>query len=338
MASPGRRAQDGPGLAHSMRRAGRWLVISAVLFVALLVAGGIASGGGHDVLHLLGRLGPASVGALLGLSLLNYAARALRWHLFSRRVGVELSLGRDALYFVAGFALTVTPGKLGEALRLWLLRRGHGYRYERTASLLVADRLSDFAGIAFLCVVGAASFADRLAGAVAALLLVAAATVVLLNLRLTLRLVNAAYARVGRWPRLFARLRTMLRALARLASWRVYGLGLVLAVLGWLAEATALHLLLRVLGAHATLMQAVFVFTFSMLVGAVAMLPGGLGGTEVSMAALLVALGVQLDIAIAATAVIRATTLWFAVGLGFLALPLALRAAGQPPLIGARAA
>lgn len=338
MARPDRRAEEGPGLTHSMRRAGRWLVISGILFVALLVAASIASGGGHEVLHLLGRLGLASVAALLGLSLVNYAARALRWHLFSRRVGVELSLARDALYFIAGFALTVTPGKLGEALRLWLLRRGHGYRYERTASLLVADRLSDSAGVAFLCVVGAVSFADRLAGAVVALVLVVAVTFVLFNPWLTIRIVNLVYARVGRWPRLFARLRTMVRALARLASWRVYGLGLVLAVLGWLAEATALYILLGVLGAHVTMMQSVFVFTFSMLVGAVAMLPGGLGGTEVSMAALLVALGVQLDVAIAATAVIRATTLWFAVGLGFLALPLALRAAGRPPLIGARIA
>jgi uncharacterized protein (TIRG00374 family) len=164
-----------------------------------------------------------------------------------------------------------------------------------------------------------------------------AATLVLLNPWLTMRMVNLAYARIGRWPRLFARARTMLRALARLASWRVYGLGLILAVGGWLAEATALHVLLGVLGAHVTIMHSVFVFTFSMMVGAVAMLPGGLGGTEVSMAALLVALGVQLDVAIAATAVIRATTLWFAVGLGFLALPIALRAVGRPPLIAAGA-
>ena len=55
------------------------------------------------------------------------------------------------------------------------------------------------------------------------------------------------------------------------------------------------------------------------------MLPGGLGGVEATMMALLLALGTSPDIGLAATAVIRLTTLWFAVGLGFIALPFALR-------------
>jgi uncharacterized membrane protein YbhN (UPF0104 family) len=38
-------------------------------------------------------------------------------------------------------------------------------------------------------------------------------------------------------------------------------------------------------------------------------------------------LDVPLDLSVAATAVIRVTTLWFAVALGFLALPVALRKA-----------
>ena len=45
------------------------------------------------------------------------------------------------------------------------------------------------------------------------------------------------------------------------------------------------------------------------------------------MVGLLLAVGVDLDIAVAATAVIRVTTLWFAVALGFLVLPAALRSA-----------
>jgi glycosyltransferase 2 family protein len=45
------------------------------------------------------------------------------------------------------------------------------------------------------------------------------------------------------------------------------------------------------------------------------------------MVALLSSLGVDLGTALAATLVIRATTLWFGVALGFVALPLALRVA-----------
>jgi uncharacterized protein (TIRG00374 family) len=67
-----------------------------------------------------------------------------------------------------------------------------------------------------------------------------------------------------------------------------------------------------------------------MIVGALSMLPGGLGSTEATMIGLLLALGVDFDRALVATAVIRLTTLWFGTGLGALALPFALRLARRP--------
>ena len=80
------------------------------------------------------------------------------------------------------------------------------------------------------------------------------------------------------------------------------------------------------MGSPVPVAEAVFVFAFAMLAGTAAMLPGGLGGTEVGMVALLAAGGVGFDVAVAATAVVRATTIWFAVSLGFLVLTAALRA------------
>jgi uncharacterized membrane protein YbhN (UPF0104 family) len=60
------------------------------------------------------------------------------------------------------------------------------------------------------------------------------------------------------------------------------------------------------------------------------MLPGGLGVAEGSLTGLLVALGTSLPDAAAATLVIRAATLWFAVALGAGTLALAFR--GSPAM------
>ena len=57
------------------------------------------------------------------------------------------------------------------------------------------------------------------------------------------------------------------------------------------------------------------------------MLPGGLGSAEAVMLGLLTAADIPLPTALAATAIIRVTTLWFAVGIGFVVLPVALRVA-----------
>jgi uncharacterized protein (TIRG00374 family) len=59
-----------------------------------------------------------------------------------------------------------------------------------------------------------------------------------------------------------------------------------------------------------------------MLAGALSFMPGGLGGAEVVMAGLLIVAGMAESQAIAATVIIRLSTLWFAVALGAIALML----------------
>ncbi len=318
----GRRFADAP---FSFGRIERWAVIGAVTFAAVAVGAGFVVGGGDAFQHLK-RIDAVLVLTLLALSLLNYGVRIARWLMFTRATELPVPGGRNSVYFLAGFAMSTTPGKLGEAVRLWFMRRGHDLPYERTAGLMIADRLSDAAAALLLTLAGLGGVFAGHGWTVAALVaIVAAASAVLLMPGWSVPMVNTAYRMVGRAPRLFGSVRRMLIHTGRLGSPGLYLAGLGLGLVGWGAEALALWVLLDAMGADVGLLQAVFVFCFAMLVGAIAMLPGGLGGTEVSMVGLLIALGVSPDIAIGATAVIRITTLWFAVALGFAVLPLAMR-------------
>ncbi|MCF8507047.1 MAG: flippase-like domain-containing protein [Caulobacter sp.] len=311
-----------------LRRAERRVLIGVLAFVALFVLAGAAMGGGAVLDHLAG-LDAGLIAGLLALSLTNYGLRLIRWQVFSHALDIRLGWGRAGLYYVAGFALTVTPGKMGEALRLWLMRRD-GIPYETSASVLIGDRLSDSGAVLLLCLAGASAFAGHLAGVAVLGLVVGGVTILFLRPAVLLSLINRLHGVAGRrHARLFGRVRMALRRMRALASWKVYGGTLVLAVIGWAAEAAELWWLLRHMGSPISPEAALFVFCFAMVAGAVALLPGGLGGTELGMVGLLAVLGVPLDAAIAATAVVRVTTLWFAVGLGFAALPPALRLAGR---------
>ena len=67
-------------------------------------------------------------------------------------------------------------------------------------------------------------------------------------------------------------------------------------------------------------MLAVFILSFSTLVGAVSSLPGGLGAAEASIAGMLVLLAsIPAETAAAATLLIRFATLWLGVSLGLVA-------------------
>jgi uncharacterized protein (TIRG00374 family) len=93
-----------------------------------------------------------------------------------------------------------------------------------------------------------------------------------------------------------------------------------LSLVAWTAEAWAFHLILQRMGPDIGLTLAVSIYAISMLAGALSFMPGGLGGAEAAMIALLSAAGVDMAQAISATIIIRLTTLWFAVGIGVVAM------------------
>ncbi len=310
------------------RRRLDYLVVAALAgFTVLVAAASIVAGAGAVWARIVSL--PADlVVQLLLLSLVNYGLRCWRWQRFGDGLGLRVPAGRNALYFVAGFAMTTTPGKAGEALRLWLLERCHGLAYERVTPMFIGDRLNDMAAVVLLCLAGVGAFAGYAPYAAVAGVSMLVLLGLFLRPELLLGLVNRLWGAFGRRaPRLFARARATIRDTQRLLTIRLFGVGLAMALVGWGCEALAFYLLLHALGGDIGFRAATFTFTFAMAAGTVALLPGGLGGTEAIMVALLSGQGMAFDAAVAATAVIRLTTLWFASGLGFVALPFAMRLA-----------
>src|ERR1700690_762973 len=89
-----------------------------------------------------GELGWLGCSYVLGLSLLNYVLRFIRWHAFMSRLGHRLAAFRHLLDYLSGFALTVSPAKAGEALRGVYLRE-HGVGYSQSIGALFVERLLD---------------------------------------------------------------------------------------------------------------------------------------------------------------------------------------------------
>jgi uncharacterized protein (TIRG00374 family) len=307
----------------------RWRDRAVLVGLLALVLAGMAAlaaaTGWREVLAQIGRLGPAQVAALLGLSLVNYGFRGLRWHLFARRLGLPTGILRNFTHFLGGFAMSVTPGRVGELVRMRWLRRETGWPVERTAPLVLVDRASDLAAMAVLMAAGLAASTGGLSGAVPVAILALALAWIATRPRLLAGIAGLGYRLTGRFARLFARLRGAARSLAQFSSPGVLLAAGVLGVVGWAAEGYAFWLLLQFMSADLPLARAVVIFTFATLAGGLTGAPGGVGGAEAAMVALLALDGVGLEISVPATAVIRLTTLWFALAVGLVAFPLAER-------------
>ena len=320
--------QHSAASARSLWVRRRWFLVAVA---AVYVACGVIA------FHLLDRstveralsLPLSLIAALLGLSLLNYVVRAWRWLVLSSFLGFRVPPLRNVLYYLAGYALTSTPGKAGEAVRLWFLKAGHGVPYARSMALMLADRALDMWAVAILVLACFADFSSHLWQVLVVVAIIVAVSLPIVFPRLLSPVLGLGLRLAPQRRRLWAKARRAMRAMAELSHWRTYGLTLVPSVAGWAAEGLALYLLLRFFGAEVSALNAIFVFSFSMIVGAGSMLPGGLGSTEVTAVVLLRALGVDFDAAVVSTALVRVTTFWFAVGIGVGLLPAAIRAASR---------
>jgi uncharacterized protein (TIRG00374 family) len=265
--------------------------------------------------------------AALGLAAANYVVRFVRWQYYLRVLSLRVPVGESLLVFLAGFALTVTPGKLGEAIKALLLRESRGIPAARTAPIVIAERLTDLAGLLFLAAFGAFTFeVDRTFLWLATGLIVAGLAVVSIE-----PLAQLALALVTKLPgmaRFSAKLREFHGATALLLRPAPLLLGIGFSIASWYCECLAFWLIVG--GFPGTIIArpvATFIYAAMTIAGALSFLPGGLGVTEAGMLALLgkFASGAGRGVAAAATFLTRLATLWFAVVVGLAALLLFAR-------------
>lgn len=297
----------------------RLLLLLAVAGMAAYI-GLAAAVDAQPLADALRGLGSSGVAAVLALSLFNYVLRFLRWAAYLRLLGHRVPALRHLLIYFGGFAFTVSPGKAGEALRSLYLRP-HGVPLSTSLAALFSERLMDVLTMVLL-----------------ALLLVAAATdarpvLVVLGcsfLGITLASGHPALPALLRRaaPRLGGRARTAIQGLAAmfesaasLLRPRVVSWALVTGAVAWGAEGYGLYLLTDSHGLKLDVAAATGVYALAVLAGVASFfMPGGLGGMEAAMTALLVAAGAGLAAAFAITVLCRLATLWFAVALGIAAL------------------
>jgi len=258
-------------------------------------------------------------------TVINYWLRWLKWDYYLRYLKLDRDIDRSTsgLIFTAGLVMSVTPGKMGEVLKSFLLRQRNGTPISRSAPIVLAERLTD--GIAMLLLMGLGLTLYPPARPLFVILVLLTIIGIIIVQRQTLALaIIRMIARLPLGQRLAPRLETIYTTTAQLLHWRILLVSTMISVISWGFECLAFFWVLMGVGSTPSwllLLQATFIFAASTLFGLVSFLPGGLGASEVSSVGLLLALvGLSASAATTATIVIRFCTLWFGVLLGVVAL------------------
>ncbi len=250
------------------------------------------------------------------LPLFNYFVRFIKWQYFLHRINVTVPISESLLIFIAGFSMTVSPGKMGELLKCSLLKKRWGIPIEKTSPVVVAERLTDLISMVLLALLGALLVRSRLAlpAALAGAFFVALAMFILMNRRAW----NLFSRVAGKVPFLEKRkhlFEDFRDASMKLLDAKSLAISVPIGMVSWGIEAFVLCIVAASMGYSLPAGVALLSHSAGSVAGAISMIPGGLGLTELTIEGIL---GDYLPGAAATvtTLLMRFATLWFSVILG----------------------
>lgn len=254
------------------------------------------------------------LGAAALLELTALELRVLRWRLFVRTFS-PITLGQAAAsYFPALFLSNFTPGRVGEPVRALFLkaqlppRDRDSFSAVTALPAIIVERAFDVLALILLSLIALAAVATvEIAAALAVLLaLVAAATLVIFRKPALLTAILKRL-RLAKGDTITQRLQAGTKLPPRTL---VPGFLLSLAV--WALEGAVFWLAFTSIGIHLGPAVVSF-FAFSVIVGLITLLPGGIGSTEFSLSALVASsAAVPLATATAGAFLGRLATFWLA--------------------------
>jgi uncharacterized protein (TIRG00374 family) len=301
-------------------------ILAAVTYAALSAYGDV-----HEIGALLEDFHWPSLGIALALSTLNFVLRGFRFQYYLRELRVRVPLWEAMLVFLAGLVMTVTPGKMGEVFKSFLLKWTHDAPLKHTSAAIVAERFTDLIAMLLMTSVGALYLDGGLL--LAGLLLALIVGLVVLSLWYDLGLfVIRIVARPKRIARFAPKLTEAYDALHRMLRPAPFVLGVLLALVAWATHVAALMVVLDAFpGGSITAPHAALVYCGSLIAGVIALVPGGIGVAEAGMAGLLRYVGggsISAPLAATVTVLVRLVTLWWAVLVGGLSTVLHRRLTG----------
>ncbi len=256
---------------------------------------------------------------ILFLSFFNYYLRFERWDYYLRIIQIKLPRKISFSIFLGGLIMSITPGKVGELLKSYLIKEYNKTSIHASAPVILVERLGDFVSLLLIAMIGAIYF-DFGRQIVSITLIVFGFFLFGLSYRPfaepVIRYLSNLKIFGGISEKILVAYEHSYKLLRPLPLFSM----LLLACIAWGFEALGLYIILQIFNTEASFFWSLFVYSFSTIIGGLLLVPGGIGPTEGSLTYLLVRTKIPLNVAFVSTFLIRIATLWFAILMGIFGL------------------
>jgi len=287
-----------------------WLII---LFAVLLYLVMAIYADFSDLLNAFKSFDWIYLVSLIILTTAGYFIRFVKWNYFLKQAHVDINIKDNLFVFFSGLAMIITPAKLGEIWKCWLIKDINGEDLGKTVPVVIVDRFTDLIALVLLSLLGILYYEEGLFIIIIFVIVFFAFIVLVKSERISSFLLALLEKRAGKYSR---NIKTMHQTFQKTMTVKNLISMSFLGVLAWFMECLGLYLVVVGLDGHISLTISVFIFSFASLAGAASMIPGGLGVAEATLSGLLKVFGLTSTMAIAAALIVRFATLWYGAILG----------------------
>ena len=258
---------------------------------------------------------------LLFLSFLNYFTRFFKWDYYLSVINVKIKKFDSLSIFMSGLIMSITPGKVGELLKSYLVKEVTNIPVSRTAPVIFAERITDFLSLLLIAIIGAYTFDYGLKLTLGITAFFIMLIFIISNKKISLSILNYL-EQISFLKKHLTNIHHAYESSYQLLRPLPLFTMTLVSLIAWLFECLGYHLILLNFGIDFGFFWASFSYAFATIIGALSMLPGGLGVTEGSLTYLLVKKGVANSVAVTTTFIVRVVTLWFAVLVGIVSVSI----------------
>jgi len=275
------------------------IIILVIIYVAFIFSSDVTK-----IQDNLTKMNPSYLVIAIALWSLGNFLRIVRWHLFLKGIDDKVPFKANVLYYLAGFAFVLSPGRLGEIVRSPYIKRDYGISISKTASIVFVERFYDFLGIIIVLSIGLVlTDFDR------TILLVPITIVVIIvfifkNKKLLSNLIGKL-SKIRFLKNINSNFEESYTTGEKLIKPKFFTLGIVISTITYLLQALAVYLFILALNGKIVIEEILVIFPTSMFIAALSLIPGGVGIFDWGMVGLLVHYNLQYEIAITTTVLIR---------------------------------
>ena len=244
----------------------------------------------------------------------------IKWHLLLKNCEIHVPLKKNILVFLSGAAFEITPGQIGVLIKSQILKKSFNIPRTRTVPVIFIEKVYDLVGAILASIIGII-----ILGIEPYLIIIAILVLTIIFFFMYYRPASKLFFERITKTKFFSKyvenISEFDKVIQKSTNVKIATTCILLAVTYWFIISAAVYYTLIAFDINILdYLEVLAIFTTSILLGAISLIPGGIGIAEGSIAGLLTLNGIDVSTALILSVMIRIFILWYPVCLGLLSL------------------